>query len=196
MVPRLEQWGARGRQACFATAVPKDYPPFPRAAVAITVVLEQSPTNDGNRYLLVQRANDPDAGSWSLPGGKIDLGELTLDAAARELEEETGLADPEVVRFYNSSYSTSDVIVKDDDGAYRFHYVLTHMLAFAQPAARDIAKAGDDAADLGWFSLEEIEAQLQAKISSGMLQRLRRCEQLLASRAIDSNSITGDSNMH
>lgn len=41
--------------------------------------------------LVVQRAEEPCRGLWSLPGGYIELGESGEDAARRELEEETGL---------------------------------------------------------------------------------------------------------
>ncbi len=41
--------------------------------------------------LLIRRARPPEAGCWSLPGGKIDLGERTEDAARREILEEVGL---------------------------------------------------------------------------------------------------------
>jgi mutator protein MutT len=45
-------------------------------------------TNDGH-VLAVSRKNDPSA--FGLPGGKVDPGETAEQAAARELQEETGL---------------------------------------------------------------------------------------------------------
>ncbi|HWU10549.1 MAG TPA: NUDIX hydrolase [Streptomyces sp.] len=41
--------------------------------------------------LLIQRRWDPHAGSWALPGGHVDAGEASLQAAVRELKEETGI---------------------------------------------------------------------------------------------------------
>jgi 8-oxo-dGTP diphosphatase len=42
--------------------------------------------------LLVQRATDPQAGRWTIPGGRVEAGEGLADAVERELLEETGLA--------------------------------------------------------------------------------------------------------
>lgn len=44
-----------------------------------------------NRLLLGKRKNIYGAGTWGLPGGHLEPGEKMKDAAARELEEETGL---------------------------------------------------------------------------------------------------------
>ena len=43
------------------------------------------------RILLVKRMRPPEAGSWSLPGGKIDPDELYEAAIRREVEEELGI---------------------------------------------------------------------------------------------------------
>jgi mutator protein MutT len=44
------------------------------------------------KVLLIQRARDPWAGRWSLPGGRIEPGEDAETAARREIAEELGLA--------------------------------------------------------------------------------------------------------
>jgi len=43
------------------------------------------------RVLLVKRLRPPEAGCWSLPGGKVDFGERIVDAIRREVAEEIGV---------------------------------------------------------------------------------------------------------
>ena len=59
-----------------------------RPVPAVRVVVRDSE----GRVLIVRRAADStDGSSWCLPGGKVDYGDTVEQAAARELEEETGL---------------------------------------------------------------------------------------------------------
>jgi 8-oxo-dGTP diphosphatase len=47
--------------------------------------------DDAGRLLLVQRANEPGRGLWSVPGGRVEPGEDDAAALVREMREETGL---------------------------------------------------------------------------------------------------------
>jgi mutator protein MutT len=58
---------------------------LPRVGSAVIV------RDEANRILLGKRNKDPQLGSWILPGGKIQAFESIAQAAARELQEETGL---------------------------------------------------------------------------------------------------------
>jgi 8-oxo-dGTP diphosphatase len=47
--------------------------------------------SDDGRVVLVRRAIEPGYGLWVFPGGYVDRGETTTDAAIREAREEAGL---------------------------------------------------------------------------------------------------------
>lgn len=46
---------------------------------------------DGGRVLLLRRGNEPRIGTWTFPGGYVDLGETPARAALRETFEEVGM---------------------------------------------------------------------------------------------------------
>ena len=103
----------------------------------------------GDRVLLVRRARPPRPGQWSLPGGAQTLGETIAEAAAREVREETGL---EVL--VGPVIATIDMIERDPEGRVRYHYTLVDVTC---EAPHGEARAGDDAAAVGWFDLDAIE---------------------------------------
>jgi 8-oxo-dGTP diphosphatase len=61
------------------------------ARMTADVVLFGSDDDDQLYVLLIERGWDPYAGHLALPGGHVDAGETTVEAAHRELFEETGL---------------------------------------------------------------------------------------------------------
>jgi ADP-ribose pyrophosphatase YjhB (NUDIX family) len=46
------------------------------------------------RLFWIKRGTEPNKGRWTFPGGFLEQGESLQQAAARELEEETGIAKP------------------------------------------------------------------------------------------------------
>ena len=46
----------------------------------------------GEEVLLIKRGKPPRLGEWSIPGGQIEPGETEIQAARRELMEETGVS--------------------------------------------------------------------------------------------------------
>ncbi len=116
-----------------------------RPLVGIGVVLWR----DG-RVALVRRGKPPREGQWSLPGGAQKLGETVLAAAAREVREETGLdlLDPRLV-------DVVDLVERDAEGRVRYHYTLIEVTG---RAGGGTGEAGDDAAELAWFTPEEVAA--------------------------------------
>lgn len=101
-----------------------------------------------DHVLLVRRRNEPDAGLWGFPGGHVDLGETALDAAVRELSEETGVTGRA------TGYLTNiDVIVKDADGHVQFHFLLAAVLCTyvgGDPVAND------DVSDAQWVPVDDV----------------------------------------
>jgi 8-oxo-dGTP diphosphatase len=71
----------------------------PKSAVLLAIVREEGGREE---YLFQERLKQPYFGYWGLPTGKIRWGETVLEAAARELMEETGLtAEREICGLYH-----------------------------------------------------------------------------------------------
>jgi 8-oxo-dGTP diphosphatase len=104
---------------------------------------------DGDRVLLVRRANEPMKGEWSLPGGAVDVGETLESAVAREVLEETGLAVS-----VGPVVEVLDSIRRDADGRVEYHFVIVDYLCSMRGGT---ATAGSDAGDLRWVAVADLE---------------------------------------
>jgi 8-oxo-dGTP diphosphatase len=98
---------------------------------------------DHDRLLLVRRGRDPAAGSWSVPGGRVEAGETLAEAVTRELREETGL---EAV----CGAMLGWVERFDDDE----HFVILDFEVTL--VGDDQVVAGDDAAEARWVELHDV----------------------------------------
>lgn len=92
------------------------------------------------KILLVKRRDEPAAGEWWLPGGRLYIGEALEDCAKRKAREETGLeceAGPMIyyasidfgtVHSVNFCYllSASDDRVRLDDTCLEFGWIATY----------------------------------------------------------------------
>lgn len=96
--------------------------------------------------LLIKRGNEPFKESWALPGGFVDMDETLIDAAKRELSEETGITDVDLKQFY-----TYGDLNRDPRG--RTVSVVYYSFVNQDKAN---AVAGDDAADAYWFSIKNL----------------------------------------
>ena len=114
---------------------------YPRPAVTVDIAIVTHAEKP--RVLLIRRKHEPFAGCWALPGGFVDMDETLEAAARRELFEETGVTTKELVQLHTFGDPGRDP---------RGRTVSVVYLAVVD-ADKIKPCAGDDAAEVGWFSL-------------------------------------------
>ncbi|MFJ3637582.1 NUDIX domain-containing protein [Streptomyces sp. NPDC090112] len=97
--------------------------------------------------LLIERGWDPYEGCWALPGGHVDVGETSVVAAARELEEEAGIAVPVAELRQVGAF---DAPGRDPRGRY------VSVAYTATLTAPVVPTAGDDATAARWWPLDAL----------------------------------------
>lgn len=146
------------RQAIAETST-RRYPAQPMVGIGAVIF------DDRQRVVIVKRQYEPLAGQWSLPGGRLELGESLEAGAAREAREETGLivdVGPVVEVF--------DRILLDADERVRYHYVLVDYLCRIRGGT---LAAGGDVIDVALADLSELHAYRLTEMGESVIVKAR-----------------------
>lgn len=109
------------------------------------------------KILLIRRGGFPYKGSWAMPGGFCRKGEDVIDSARRELCEETGIDD---------AYVKLVGVYGEPDRDPRGWVISSTYMALMN--GRDCRlKAGDDAQDARWFTVELTDISTEVTEVSG-----------------------------
>lgn len=100
---------------------------------------------DDDRLLLVRRGHGPAAGTWAVPGGRVQAGETLAEAVTRELREETGIEG-----VCGPLVGVSEVLPEDGSEHLVVLGFEVSILESTEPAA------ADDAAEARWVDLGDV----------------------------------------
>lgn len=123
---------------------------------------------DGCRFLLLlsKLTKRP---LWEFPKGGVDEGETLLQAALRELQEETGLA-PDEVRIVEGFEHKEDYRFtsgKEEDRVF-VRKAVTYFLAEA--LRTDVRLSAHEASEFAWLTYEQTRAKLRYAARRRMLE--------------------------
>lgn len=117
---------------------------YPRPALTVDAAIFRRRAGSYD-VLLIRRGRPPFQGKWALPGGFVDMDETLEHAIAREVEEETLLKNLSLQQLH--AFSTPG---RDPRG----HTI--SMVFWGIVTDRQEAKAGDDASETQWFSINQL----------------------------------------
>jgi 8-oxo-dGTP diphosphatase len=124
---------------------------FPGLGVGLVILRDR-------KILLYRRMRAPEAGHWSIVGGKVDHMEPAEQAARREAEEETGLSIGRV----NLLGATE--LISDADAQ---HWVSLLYVASEFDGEPQLTEP-DKLSDFGWFSRADLPQPLSAFAAAAM----------------------------
>ncbi len=117
---------------------------YPRPALTVDAVVFRK-EDQRIQVLLIQRKHSPFEGMWALPGGFVEMDEDLDEAAARELEEETGLKNIVLKQLHTFGAPNRDP-----------RHRTVSVVFFGWLTDMQQAVAGDDAQNLSWFDIDHL----------------------------------------
>ncbi|MBK7873436.1 MAG: NUDIX hydrolase [Saprospiraceae bacterium] len=119
---------------------------YPRPALTVDCVIFGLGEGSRLKVLLIQRGHEPFRGCWALPGGFVQMEETLEEAALRELEEETGVANVFIEQLYTFG---------DPERDPRGRVVSVAYFALVNLAEHPV-QASSDAKNVQWFEIEQL----------------------------------------
>lgn len=153
---------ARDQNGMTETQFLRQYDPDRYEKPAVTVDMLIFTVNPERNYslelLMIERGGHPYLGKWALPGGFVEIDESLEEAAVRELKEETDLSD-----IYMEQLFTFGDVDRDP----RMRVISVAYMALV-PKDRLYPVAGDDAANVRWFTIKTQEDGRLILLSDGV----------------------------
>jgi 8-oxo-dGTP diphosphatase len=103
-----------------------------------------------DEFLMLKRTGAHGAGTWSLPGGKLDFGEELEDSAHREVLEETGLE----IKNIRQLAVTNDIFADEDK-----HFVTIWFTSDWGSGEASILEP-EKCTEQGWFDFQHLPSPL------------------------------------
>ena len=129
-----------------------------------------------NSILLVKRANEPETGSWCLPGGFMNVSETPQDAVAREVAEECGVQidNLKLVEVFPMCAGRLTIGV---------------VIAFAAELTDELEqpRAGDDASEVKWFQRGKLPDKIAFESNRHLLHTWSRAGGNALANPLDSS---------
>lgn len=135
--------------------------PTPELAVSAAIFRK-------DEVLVVRRASEPAKGLWTLPGGRVEVGETLIEAVRREVTEETALVIDVV-----GLAGYREIILPKAAGQRGRHFVI---LPFAARWVSGTAVLNDELSDGRWMPVDAIAG---LATTDGLLEILRRAQKLV-----------------
>eukprot|EP01037_Dinobryon_pediforme_P025394 gene25394-27529_t len=141
------------------TAAPDDMPDpsRKRPVLGVSVCVWR-----GDEVLMIRRGSPPSKGLWAPVGGKVEWGETLVEAARREVHEETGI-DCDIAAFSQ---------LRELVGVDNSHHVVLAVFSARWRSGEPVA--GDDADQAEWASVDRLAHYELDRSEGGVHMGLRR----------------------
>jgi len=120
----------------------------------------------GHQVLLVRRGKAPALDLWSLPGGWIEAGETAIEAAKRELGEETAVSAD-----YLGLVDHVEVALGDEHGSPAARHIIA---VFNARWRSGEGVAGSDAAALRWCPVDALDTVAMTEGTPAVIRKAWR----------------------